>query len=88
MGSRFSHRLQPQITQIFTDGFGGDMAEFLYKELTYAIIGAAMEVHKILGGGISGSRLPESAGLRTALARHPVRGAGASPGLLQGATGR
>jgi GxxExxY protein len=27
------------------------MAEFLYKELTEALIGAAMEVHKILGGG-------------------------------------
>lgn len=27
------------------------MAEFLYKELTEALIGAAMEVHKTLGGG-------------------------------------
>lgn len=27
------------------------MAELLYKDLTYQIIGAAMEVHKILGAG-------------------------------------
>jgi len=27
------------------------MAEIIYKELSYAIVGAAMEVHKILGGG-------------------------------------
>lgn len=27
------------------------MAEILFKELSYLIIGAAMEVHRILGGG-------------------------------------
>jgi GxxExxY protein len=27
------------------------MTEIIYKELSYAIVGAAMEVHKILGGG-------------------------------------
>jgi hypothetical protein len=26
--------------------------EFLYKDLTHSIIGAAMEVHKILGVGL------------------------------------
>ncbi len=27
------------------------MTEILFKDLSYAIVGAAMEVHKILGGG-------------------------------------
>ena len=27
------------------------MNELLYKDLTFAVIGAAMEVHGILGGG-------------------------------------
>jgi len=27
------------------------MTEILYKELSFAIVGAAMEVHKVLGGG-------------------------------------
>ncbi len=35
----------------FTDYFGGKMTELIFQDLSYAIIGAAMEVHRILGGG-------------------------------------
>ena len=45
------------------------MAEILYKELSYAIIGAAMEVHKQLGSGflevIYHKALAYELGLRT-----------------------
>ena len=38
------------------------MAEILYKELSYAIVGAAMEVQRILGPGFPSTALRTGAG--------------------------
>jgi GxxExxY protein len=40
-----------QVLREFHEFFGVRMAEILFKQLSYAIIGGAMEVHNILGSG-------------------------------------
>ena len=40
------------------------MAEILFKELSYKVVGAAIEVHKILGPGFLEACLRKSDGIR------------------------